>query len=120
MPNKQKQILIVDDETSNIFALSAVLIPRGYGCTSALNGQQCLKLLEQRQHFDVILMDIMMPYLDGIETIKMIRGMPEYQLTKIIVTTADDSPTTKVRSQVAGANGFLNKPINVEALEALF
>ena len=120
MLKSKKQILIVDDEPNNIFALSAVLIPRGYTCTSALNGEQCLKLLNQRQHFDIILMDIMMPYMDGIETIKMIREMPEYHSTRIIVTTADDTPATKMRSKASGADGFLNKPIDVDALENLF
>ena len=120
MNSNKKTILIVDDESSNIFALSAVLIPRGYKCTSALNGEQCVKVLQGRPPLDIILMDIMMPYMDGIETIKMIRQMPEYRQTKIIVTTADDSPATKLRSRSSGADGFLIKPIDIESLEALF
>ena len=120
MLTKKKNILIVDDESTNIFALSAVLIPRGYSCKSAWNGEQCMKILNERPELDIILMDIMMPFMDGIETIKLIRDMPEYRSTKIIVTTADDTPAIKLRSQASGADGYLNKPIDIDLLEALF
>ncbi|MGZ5244592.1 MAG: response regulator [Bacteroidia bacterium] len=120
MKKGKKSVLIVDDESRNIFALSATLISRGYVCTAALSGAQCLKILSERPHLDIILMDIMMPNMDGFETIKMIRKIPEYSKTKIIVITADDSPGLKLKSASAGANGFLNKPVDVDVLEKLF
>ncbi|WP_026464953.1 response regulator [Adhaeribacter aquaticus] len=120
MATDKKTVLIVDDEQSNIFALSAVLIPRGFTCTAALNGEQCLNILSERTAFDIILMDIMMPFMDGIETIQMIRELPQYKNTKIIVITADDNPALRLRSMAVGANGFLNKPIDVDKLVALF
>lgn len=120
MTNRRKSILIVDDENTNIFALSAVLIPRGYSCRAALNGEQCIRILEERPPLDIILMDIMMPFLDGIETIKKIRQIPAYAKTKIIVITADDNPALTLRSMAAGADGLLNKPVDVDKLVSMF
>jgi len=115
MPDKK--ILIIDDDSINIFALSAFLVPMGYKCTAALSGVQCLKILSGRPHFDYILMDIMMPEMDGIETIKQIRKIVTYKNTKIVVITADDSSITRLKSITAGANAVLNKPVDTEKLE---
>lgn len=120
MSNKTKSVLIVDDESTNILALAAVLIPKGCSCTSALNGEQCMRILQQRPQLDVILMDIMMPQMDGVETIKLIRSIPEYARTKIIVVTADDSPTMRLRCMAAGANGFVAKPVDADLLVSFF
>ncbi|MFB9862802.1 response regulator [Rufibacter immobilis] len=120
MTTQKKSILIVDDQSTNIFALSAVLIPRGYSCTAALTGEQCLQILDERPHLDAILMDYNMPQMNGVETIKYIRQIPQYKKTKVIVITADDSPGLKLKSISAGADGFLTKPIDVDLLETLF
>jgi two-component system cell cycle response regulator DivK len=117
---KEKIILIVDDDSRNIFALSALLINKGYTCVSALNGMQCMEVLEKRHNVEVIMMDIMMPFMNGIETIKLIRSKKEYAKIRIFVLTADDSFQTRQNSMAAGADAFFNKPIDADKLLKIF
>ena len=114
-----KKILIVEDYEDTRSFMKYLLEDKGYQVCEARDGIEAFDRFKQ-QHPDIILMDIMMPFMDGIETIKLIRDMPEYRSTKIIVTTADDTPAIKLRSQASGADGYLNKPIDVDLLEAMF
>ncbi len=119
MIKNKKTVLTVDDQKLNNFALSAALNNKGYVCTAATSGEQCLNILKGGATFDVILMDMMMPVMDGITTIKFIREMPGFQDIKILMVTADDSPELNRKCIEIGANGLITKPVDVDQLLGL-
>lgn len=113
-----KQILIVDDDIRNIFALKAVLRSRNISCITAGSGSEALELLSQNHQVGVILMDIMMPDMDGYETIASIRKMPEAQHLPIIAVTARAMVGDREKCIEAGADDYISKPIDVDELLA--
>jgi len=111
-----KKILIVDDDMRNSFALSKLLADKGMVPQIAHNGQRALDLLAQGETVDLILMDIMMPVLDGYETIKQIRKQPKYEGLPILALTAKAMKGDREKCLAAGANDYLSKPIDVDRL----
>lgn len=113
---KDKQILIVDDDMRNAFALSKMLEEKGMKVLKAEDGKKALKVLEQEPDIDLVLMDIMMPVMDGYETMKRIRAQEKFQRLPIIALTAKAMEKDRERCIATGANDYLPKPVNVHRL----
>lgn len=113
------KILIVDDDSRNIFALTAVLKAKGYQCLSAGGGQEALDLLEKDKEITVVLMDMMMPGMDGYEAIIRIKKNSSLKDVPVIAVTAQAMVGDRERCLNAGASGYVSKPINVEELTRL-
>lgn len=109
------RILVVDDDIRNIYAIGAVFDTLGVEMEVAHDGEEALAFLEQGK-VDAIIMDIMMPKMDGYETIKHIRANPKIQDIAIVVLSAKVMPQEKERCLEVGANDFLCKPLEDEAL----
>jgi HAMP domain-containing protein/signal transduction histidine kinase/DNA-binding response OmpR family regulator len=114
-----KKVLIVDDDTRNVFALTNVLEARRMDVRYAENGLDALKLLEEDPDVDVVLMDIMMPELDGYETIRRIRAMPQFESLPIISLTAKAMKGDREKSIAAGASDYITKPVDTDKLVSL-
>jgi CheY-like chemotaxis protein/signal transduction histidine kinase len=114
-----RRILVVEDDVRNIFALSSVLEPLGGSIVIARNGREALARLSSRPHPDIVLMDIMMPEMDGIEATQEIRKNPELRDLPIIALTAKAMPDDQQRCLAAGANDYVTKPIDVDKLVSL-
>ncbi|MDR6783615.1 two-component system cell cycle response regulator DivK [Pedobacter africanus] len=115
----KNKILIVDDDSRNIFALSAVLKAKGYHCVSAAGGQEGLDLLAQDRDITVVLMDMMMPGMDGYEAMAVMQTDPVLKDIPVIAVTAQAMVGDRERCLNAGASGYVSKPINVEELTGL-
>ncbi|SHG74599.1 response regulator [Pedobacter caeni] len=113
------KILIVDDDNRNIFALSAVLRAKGYKCVSATGGEEGLDLLKNEKGIAVVLMDMMMPGMDGYQAMAEMNGHPELKDIPVIAVTAQAMVGDRERCINAGAVGYVSKPINVEELTKL-
>jgi CheY-like chemotaxis protein len=109
-----KTVLIVDDDVRNIFALSAVLEEYEINVSSADNGRDAIRLLRNNPRIDLVLMDIMMPELDGIETMREIRKVPELQSLPIVAVTAKAMKGDREKCIEAGAWDYLSKPVNID------
>ena len=117
---KGKNILIVDDDSRNIFTLSSALQELGAETFSALNGQEAFAFLEENEEpIDVILMDIMMPVVDGLEAIRRIKADDRFNAIPIIAVTAKNTKLDRENCFEAGANDYLPKPINFNALVSI-
>lgn len=112
---KPAKILVVDDEPAIREYLKMVLTEQGYTVLTAPDGREALPLAVQEQP-DLILLDIFMPYLDGIETLKRLRERPTTRNLRVIILTAYDTRDRLEDSIVAGADDFLSKPINLTEL----
>jgi signal transduction histidine kinase/DNA-binding response OmpR family regulator len=114
-----RRILVVEDDVRNIFALSSVLEPLGGSIVIARNGREALARLNARPIPDIVLMDIMMPEMDGIEAMQEIRKLPELRDLPIIALTAKAMPDDQQKCLAAGANDYVTKPIDVDKLVSL-
>ncbi|MDA8229562.1 MAG: ATP-binding protein [Desulfitobacterium hafniense] len=114
-----RKLLLVDDDFRNIFALTTALENFGLKIIHAENGQECLEVLQSNPDVELILMDIMMPVMDGYETIRTLRRMPEYQELPIIAITAKAMKFDREKCIEAGASDYISKPINLEQLISL-
>ena len=114
-----KRVLIVDDDARNIFALRSALELHGMTVTSAESGQEGLDLLARSSGFDVVLMDIMMPEMDGYETIRRIRAQNRFADLPIIALTAKAMKGDRESCIAAGASEYISKPVDVEQLLSL-
>jgi len=114
-----RTVLLVDDDLRNSFALTAVLEEKGLNVIIAENGIKALEALEKDNNIEVVLMDIMMPIMDGYEAMKEIRAQDKYQNLPIIALTAKAMAEDKVKCLEAGANDYMNKPVKMDELLAL-
>lgn len=114
-----KKILVVDDDMRNVFALSKVLKERGMEIVKAENGLKALEMLDQQADIDLVLMDIMMPEMDGYEAMQKIREQARYNKLPIIALTAKAMKEDRQKCIDAGANDYISKPIDVERLLSL-
>ena len=117
-PALRQHILVVEDHAINLKLACLLLDRMGHNHVSALNGQEALQLL-QTQRFDMVLLDVMMPVLDGMSTLKTLRNLTNPALANIpvIMVTAHAMTGDRERFLAAGANGYVSKPIGFEALE---
>jgi signal transduction histidine kinase/DNA-binding response OmpR family regulator/HAMP domain-containing protein len=113
---KGRKVLITDDDMRNVFALSKVLEEKGLILFKADNGQKALDLLQQEPDIELVLMDIMMPVLDGYETMKRIRQQPKFEKLPIIALTAKAMAKDRELCIDAGASDYLEKPVDVDRL----
>lgn len=112
----EKEILIIDDDNKNIFALSAVLKARKYNCIAALSAGEGLEMLAENKNISVVLMDMMMPQMDGYEAIAQIKNDEKLSGIPIIAITAQAMIGDREKCMAAGADGYLSKPVNVDEL----
>jgi CheY-like chemotaxis protein/signal transduction histidine kinase len=112
----KRTVLLVDDDTRNIFALSSVLERRGMEVLTATTGSEALALLDSRSDVAIVLMDIMMPGMDGYETIQAIRAKAVFRRLPILALTAKAMKGDREKCLEAGASDYLAKPVNVEQL----
>jgi signal transduction histidine kinase/ligand-binding sensor domain-containing protein/DNA-binding NarL/FixJ family response regulator len=110
-----KKVLIVDDVPQNRIMLMDALMPLGFEILDAENGQECLDMLDDVKP-DLIVMDVMMPVMNGWEVTQRIRRLPELTDVPIIIVTASTTKEDETKSYAAGANAFLPKPIEHDAL----
>ena len=111
-----KTVLIVDDDMRTVFALSKLLRNRGMKTIKADNGQKALEALAAAPKIDLVLMDIMMPVLDGYDAIKQIRAQEAFRNTPVIALTAKAMKGDEERCIAAGANDYLPKPVDQDRL----
>ncbi len=111
-----RKVLVVDDDVRNIFALTSALEAYNMEVLRAENGREGIELLEQNPEIDVVLMDIMMPEMDGYETIQAIRRMNYYESLPIIALTAKAMKTDRDKCIAAGASDYIAKPLDMEQL----
>ncbi|WP_326581420.1 HAMP domain-containing protein [Actinacidiphila glaucinigra] len=110
------RVLIVDDDIRNVFALTHVLARIGMPVLYAENGREGIETLERNPDVALVLMDIMMPEMDGYETIEAIRRTPRFAALPIIALTAKAMPGDRERSIACGANDYVPKPVDVDRL----
>ncbi len=116
---KHKKILIVDDDTRNVFALATVLEEYDMEIVCSKNGKEALSRLEKHDDIAMVLMDIMMPEMDGYEAMHKIRKQPRFRKLPIIALTAKAMKGDKAKCIEAGANDYLAKPVNTDQLISL-
>ena len=116
MEVKTKKILIIDEDSRNIFALTAVLKAKKFNCLSAISAQQGFDLLKDDTEIGVVLMDMMMPDMDGYEAIGKMKSHPKMSKIPVIAVTAQAMVGDRERCLAAGAVGYVSKPVNVDEL----
>jgi signal transduction histidine kinase/DNA-binding response OmpR family regulator len=114
-----RKILLAEDDVRNIFALSSVFEPLGAKLEVARNGREALQRLEEHQEIDLVLMDIMMPEMDGLTAMRKIRERSEWARLPVIALTAKAMSDDRERCLAAGANDYIAKPIDVDKLVSL-
>lgn len=115
----KKKVLIIDDDSRNIFALKAVLKARGFHCISASGAVEGINMLKNDSGIGIVLMDMMMPDMDGYEAIYKIRNIEKIALIPIIAVTAQAMLGDREKALAAGANNYASKPIDVDLLTGI-
>jgi CheY-like chemotaxis protein len=111
-----KKVLVVDDDARNIFALSSVLERRGMQVLTAGTGNEAIAILANTPDVAIVLMDIMMPEMDGYQTMQTIRQQPALRRLPIVALTAKAMKGDREKCLEAGASDYLAKPVNTEQL----
>jgi CheY-like chemotaxis protein/signal transduction histidine kinase/HAMP domain-containing protein len=114
-----RKVLVVDDDARNIFALTTVLEGEEMEVISATNGRQAIELIETTPDLGVVLMDIMMPEMDGYETMRRIRKDPSFRTLPILALTAKAMKGDREKCLEAGASDYIAKPVNTDQLLSL-
>ena len=114
-----RTILLVDDDVRNIFALTSALEQRGAIVEIGRNGREALERLDQVSEIDLVLMDVMMPEMDGLEATRRLRGNPRFADMPVIAITAKATKDDREQCLAAGANDYLAKPVDLERLFSL-
>ncbi|MCF6404388.1 response regulator [Chitinophaga filiformis] len=114
-----KTVLIADDDVRNIFSLTKALEQHKMHILSALDGKEALQQLENNPQVDIVLMDMMMPEMDGYETIRMIRESPKYRHMPILAVTAKTMLGDREKCIRAGASDYISKPVDIDQLVSL-
>lgn len=111
MPDK-KIVLVIDDEPFIVDMITTFLRLKGYEVRSAFNGQDGLTLIPLEKP-DVLLLDLMLPDIEGFEICQRVRAMPDFAQMPILIVSARNEPESKTRAAKVGANGYLTKPIRM-------
>jgi CheY-like chemotaxis protein len=118
-PLRDRKVLVVDDDVRNIFALNSLLERHGMHVITATNGHDAIETLESNPDLSLILMDVMMPEMDGYETMRRIRENPAFRLLPIISLTAKAMKGDREKCLQAGASDYVAKPVNTDQLLSL-
>lgn len=113
---KGKTVLLADDDMRNIYSMTSTLENEGMQVICAMNGKEAIELLKKNLHIDIILMDIMMPEMNGYEATEAIRMMPEYKSLPIIAVTAKAMQGDREKCLESGASDYITKPVNIELM----
>ncbi|MBL8267588.1 response regulator [Steroidobacter sp.] len=116
---EKRRILLVEDDVRNVFAITRVLEPHGAILEIARNGREALETLQRNSEIELVLMDIMMPEMDGFEAMRAIRAERRWANLPIIALTAKAMPDDRQKCLQAGANDYITKPIDIEKLLSL-
>ena len=116
---RHRKVLVVDDDIRNIFALTTVLENHEMEVVSATNGRQAIDIIESMPDLSVVLMDIMMPEMDGYETMREIRNDPQFRTLPILALTAKAMKGDREKCLQAGASDYIAKPVNTDQLLSL-
>jgi CheY-like chemotaxis protein len=116
---RSRRVLVVDDDARNIFALTTLLENNEMEVVSATNGRQAIDLIEKTEDLSAVLMDIMMPDMDGYETMRQIRRSPKFRALPILALTAKAMKGDREKCLEAGASDYIAKPVNTEQLLSL-
>jgi signal transduction histidine kinase len=111
-----KRILVVDDDVRNVYALASALEQHGVDVVTAGNGREAVDALSESHAVDLVLLDVMMPELDGYETAEAIREFPQFQELPIIMLTAKAMQGDRDASLAAGASDYITKPVDIDRL----
>jgi signal transduction histidine kinase/HAMP domain-containing protein/CheY-like chemotaxis protein len=114
-----KRVLIVDDDIRNIFAMTSILEPHQMQIISAENGKDAIAMLQKTPEIDVVLMDIMMPDMDGYDTMRTIRRLSRFRSLPIIALTAKAMKGDREKCIEAGASDYISKPVDTEQMLAM-
>jgi CheY-like chemotaxis protein len=114
-----RKVLVVDDDVRNIFALNSVLERRGMHVINASNGMDAIKLVEATEDLSLVLMDVMMPEMDGYETMRRIRDNARFRMLPIIALTAKAMKGDREKCLEAGASDYVAKPVDTAQLLSL-
>ena len=114
-----RRVLVVDDDARNIFALTSVLENHDMEVVTATNGRQAIELIVTTPGLSVVLMDIMMPEMDGYETMREIRRHPDFRTLPILALTAKAMKGDREKCLQAGASDYIAKPVNTDQLLSL-
>jgi CheY-like chemotaxis protein len=114
-----RKVLVVDDDVRNIFALTTLLENQDMEVIGATNGRQAIELIQNSADISAVLMDIMMPEMDGYETMREIRKAPELRALPILALTAKAMKGDREKCLEAGASDYIAKPVNTEQLLSL-
>ncbi|MCM3626924.1 ATP-binding protein [Paenibacillus glycanilyticus] len=114
-----KKVLLVEDDARNVFALVRALENKKMQVTVAGNGRRCMEILQDNTDFDLVLMDIMMPLMDGYETMREIRKLSKLQEMPIIALTAKAMKSDRDKCLEAGASDYISKPLQMDQLFSL-
>jgi CheY-like chemotaxis protein len=118
-PLSGRKVLVVDDDIRNIFALNSLLERHNMQVITATNGQEAIKLVENTDDLSLVLMDVMMPEMDGYETMRRIRSNHEFRTLPIIALTAKAMKGDREKCLEAGASDYVAKPVNTDQLLSL-
>jgi CheY-like chemotaxis protein/nitrogen-specific signal transduction histidine kinase len=112
------KVLVVDDDIRNVFAMTSALETHGMRVLHAESGKEGIDTLKRERDVDLVLMDVMMPGMDGLDTIRIVRGLEGYRHVPIVAVTAKAMLGDREKCMEAGANDYLAKPVNVDVLLA--
>jgi len=116
---RNHKVLVVDDDARNIFALTTMLENHEMNVISAMNGRQAIELIQNQPDIAVVLMDIMMPEMDGYQTMREIRKHPQFSTLPILALTAKAMKGDRDKCLAAGASDYIAKPVNTNELLSL-
>jgi CheY-like chemotaxis protein len=119
VPLSGRKVLVVDDDIRNIFALNSLLERHNMEVITATNGQEAINLVESTDDLSLVLMDVMMPEMDGYETMRRIRSNHKFRLLPIIALTAKAMKGDREKCLEAGASDYVAKPVNTDQLLSL-
>ena len=111
-----KSILLVDDDNRNIFAMAAVLKARGFKVASATAMNEAFRILDEPGSIGMVLMDMMMPGMDGYQAINFLKGEEKYKAIPVVAVTAQAMPGDREKCLRAGADDYIAKPVDVDIL----
>lgn len=116
---KDKTVLVADDDVRNIFSLTKTLESHKMNVVTAIDGKEALKMLKENKNIDVVLMDMMMPEMDGYQTIREIRSNQEFKKIPILAVTAKAMKGDREKCIAAGASDYISKPVDIDQLVSL-